>query len=58
MDKQDAFFSGESESSGGEEDPATVDNAGGNDIIKQVNDIINGKAEHFDVNEASGGHED
>ena len=52
LDKQDAFFNGESESSGGEKDPATVDNVGGNDIIKQANDIINGNAEHFDVNEA------
>ncbi len=52
LDKQDEFFNGESESSGGEENPVTVGNAGGDDIIKQANDIINGKAEHFDVNEA------
>ena len=57
LDKQDGFFNGESESSGGEENPVTVDNAGGDDIIKQANDIINGKAEHFDVNEAVKGNE-
>lgn len=57
LDKQDAFFNGESESSGDEKDPATVDNAGGDDNIKQANDIINGKAEHFDVNEAVSGNE-
>lgn len=57
LDKQDEFFNGESESSGGEENPVTVDKAGGDDIIKQANDIINGKAEHFDVNEAVKGNE-
>lgn len=57
LDKQDGFFNGESESGGVEENTVTVDNAGGDDIIKQANDIINGKAEHFDVNEAVKGNE-
>lgn len=54
LDKQDEFFNGESESGDNEEDHAT---AGDNDIIKQANDIINGNAEYFDVNEAVSGDE-
>lgn len=57
LDKQDAFFNGESESSGDVKNPITADNAGGDDIIQQANDIINGKSEHFDVNEAVSGNE-
>lgn len=57
LDKQDAFFNGDSESAGGEDNTLNTDNAEGDDIIKQANDIINGNAEHFDVNEVVNGNE-
>lgn len=57
LDKQDAFFSGDSETDGGDDNALNTDNAEGDDIIKQANDIINGNAEHFDVNEAVNGNE-
>ncbi len=52
LDKQDEYFKTKSESGGGENDSGSTESAGGDDIIKQANDIINGNAEHFDVNEA------
>lgn len=57
LDKQDAFFNGDYESAGGEDNTLNTDNAEGDDIIKQANDIINGNAEHFDVNEVVNGNE-
>lgn len=57
LDKQDAFFNGDSETDGGDDNALNTDNAEGDDIIKQANDIINGNAEHFDVNEAVNGNE-
>lgn len=57
LDKQDEFCGGDSESDGGEDDALNTDNTEGDDIIKQANDIINGNAEHFDVNEAVNGNE-
>ena len=57
LDKQDAFFSGDSETDGGDDNALNTDNAEGDDIIKQANDIINGNAEYFDVNEAVKGNE-
>lgn len=57
LDKQDAFFNGDSESDSGEDNDLNTDNTEGDDIIKQANDIINGNAEHFDVNEAVNGNE-
>lgn len=57
LDKQDEFCGGDSESDGGEDDALNTDNTEGDDIIKQANDIINGNAEHFDVNEAVKGNE-
>lgn len=57
LDKQDAFFSGDSETDGGDDNALNTDNTEGDDIIKQANDIINGNAEHFDVNEAVNGNE-
>lgn len=57
LDKQDAFFSGDSETDGSDDNALNTDNAEGDDIIKQANDIINGNAEHFDVNEAVNGNE-
>lgn len=54
LDKQDEFFNG---GSGGDtDDSINIETAGGDDIIKQANDIINGKAEHYDVNEAVNGN--
>ena len=58
LDKQDAFFSGDSDSDSGARSSENNESDGGDDIIQQANDIIGGKAEHFDVNEASGGHEE
>lgn len=57
LDKQDAFFSGDSETDGSDDNALNTDNAEGDDIIKQANDIINGNAEYFDVNEAVKGNE-
>lgn len=55
LDKQDEFFNG---GSGGDtDDSINIETAGGDDIVKQANDIINGKSEHFDVNEAVKGNE-
>lgn len=52
LDKQDEYFT----QSGTSEEPASSepsDNSGGDDdIIKKANDIINGNADYYDVNEA------
>lgn len=55
LDKQDEYFS-----SGGDTNAGATENTeqekSGDDIIKQANDIINGKADHYDVNKAVNGN--
>ena len=52
LDKQDEYFS---KSSGQEEtsaDNTSAADGGKSDVVQQANDIINGKADYYDVNEA------
>lgn len=44
LDKQDEYFKNKAESDGGTDNPVSTESAGGDDIIKQANDIINGNA--------------
>ena len=44
LDKQDEYFKNKAESDGGTDNPVNTESAGGDDIIKQANDIINGNA--------------
>ena len=50
LEKQDAYFATKGE--GGQTTDTSTETSGGKDIIQQANDIINNKADYYDVNEA------
>lgn len=55
LDKQDEYF--QNPEADAETDESAVSADGGqSDVIREANDIINGKADHYNVEEASGGH--
>lgn len=55
--RQDEYFKAKQENGQASKTASTSDTSGGNDIIKQANDIINGKASYYDVEEAVDSHE-
>ena len=62
LDTQDEYLKALEEASANNEsgeqgEPSDADNAGeGTDIVKEANDIINGRADHYDVNGAVSGN--
>ena len=50
--KQDEYFATKGDNDQKTDSTPADETSGGNDIIKQANDIINGNADYYDVNEA------